>query len=179
MIFKYESNLNFSHLLNTLSCGILVMCIFYLIKDTCFVILTLCSTGEVIPVVNKEEFIHQKEMTSAHSDSTSVMISKSNSEVDNEVADKTLIDNDSSSSGNSTFIVAEDNTEIVQVKPMESLIVSNNTQSHSIVNSSKKGVQDNSVGSVSDQSILTQSHEEMSETITHSTTQLEITGMIL
>ena len=105
--------------------------------------------------------------------------------MDNEVAnndnkmaaddDKTTTDSDSSSSDNTTLIAAE---EIVQVQPMQSLIVSNSdTQPQPIITNNKE---DDIVRSVSEQSTLSQSCEEItSENITYSITQPKVIGMVL
>ena len=143
------------------------------------------SPGEVIPPISKQEFTCQQETNSAHNHSA-VMISEVHDEVDGKVAnddskmatdvDKTTTSSDSSSSDNTTLI-AEDNTEIVQVQPMQSLPVSNSdTQPHPIITSSKEN---DIVMSVSDQSTLSQSCEEISENITHSITQPKVIGAVL
>ena len=118
------------------------------------------------------------------------------SDVTDDINKTTVVDNDnttagstrrttdsdsSSSNSDSTLIITEDNTEIVQVKPMESLTVnnSNNFQSQPMGGSSKESVQDDSVTLVTDQSTLTQSCEQMSETVTYSINQPETIGKCL
>ena len=136
------------------------------------------STGEVAPIVNKKEFTQQETHIINLGNHTSPMNDEVANEVDNKVMDidsKATADNDKmatnsdssdSSSSNNSTLIAEDNTEIMQVQPMESLIVSNgNTQP--IVTSDKENVQDDSLRSVSDQSTLSQSCEKISETVTH------------
>ena len=116
-----------------------------------------------------------------------MVISKAHDDMDNEVANddnkmaaddnKTTTDSDSSSSDNTTLIATEDNTEIVQVQPMQSLIVSNSdTQPQPIITNNKE---DDIVRSVSEQSTLSQSCEEItSENITYSITQPKVIGMV-
>ena len=143
--------------------------------------IVIFSTGEVAP--NKKEFT-QQETTSIHnlSDHTSPMNKELNNKVDNKVMDngKTASDSDhsDSSSSNDTTLIAEDSTETVQVQPMESLIVSDTQPQQPMVTSGKENVQDDSLRSVSDQSTLslTQSCEKISETVTHSITQLKTIG---
>ena len=158
----------------------------------------LCSTGEVVPNVNKK-FAHQQETISAYnlSDHTLPMNNEIINEVDSEVANndskksqtaddgKMATNSDSSSSSsssssNNSTLIAEDSTEAAQVQPMESPMVSNiNTQPQLIVTSNKEHVQDDGLVSVSDQSTLSQSCDEMSETITHSITQPQMIGELL
>lgn len=103
-----------------------------------------------------------------------------NNEVDNKVMDNGKLASDSdhsdSSSSNNTTLIAEDSTETVQVQPMESLIVSDTQPQQPMVTSGKENVQDDSLRSVSDQSTLSQSCEKISETVTHSITQLKTIG---
>ena len=161
--------------------------------DLYIVTFTLHSTGEVAPGDNKKEFT-QQETASVHnlSDHTSLMNNEVNNEVDNEVMDsdsKTITDNDKmattssssdSSSSNNSTLIAEVNTETVQVQPMGSLMVSNSdTQPQPIVTSGKENVQDDSLRSVSDQSTMSLSCEKVSETVTHSITQPKMIGELL
>ena len=117
-----------------------------------------------------------------------MVISKAHDDMDNEVANndnkmtaddnKITTDSDSSSSDNTTLIAAEDNTEIVQVQPIKSPIVSNSdTQPQPIITNNKE---DDIVRSVSERSTLSQSCEEItSENVTYSITQPKVIGMIL
>ena len=142
------------------------------------------SIGEVVP---KQEFTYQQE-TNSTLNHTPVVVSKAHDDMDNEVANndnkmtaddsKTTTDSGSSSSDNTTLIAAEDNTEIVQVQPMQSPIVSNSdTQPQPIITNNKE---DDTVRSVSEQSTLSQSCEEItSENITYSITQPKVIGMVL
>lgn len=143
------------------------------------------SPGEVIPPVTKQELTCQQETNSTHNH-TSVVTSEAHDEVDSKVANddskmatngnQTTNSSNSSSSGNTTLI-AEDNTEIVQVQPVQSLPVSNSdTQPQPIITSSKEN---DMVMSVSDQSTLSQSCEEISENITYSITQPKVIGAVL
>ena len=117
-----------------------------------------------------------------------MVISKAHDDMDNEVANndnkmtaddnKITTDSDSSSSDNTTLIAAEDNTEIVQVQPIKSPIVSNSdTQPQPIITNNKE---DDIVRSVSERSTLSQSCEEItSENVTYSITQPKVIGMVL
>lgn len=109
-----------------------------------------------------------------------------NNEVDNEVMDNDSkeTDNDktatisdgSSSSSNDSTLIAEDNTETIQVQPMESLIVSDTQPQQTMVTSDRGNAQDSSLRSVSDQSTLSQSCEKISEAVAHSITQPKMIG---
>lgn len=148
---------------------------------TCY----LYSTGEVIHNVANQEFNHQQGAITRSNHTTSLFTEVDN-KVDDKIADednktitdnnKTTTDTDSSTSINNT-LVAEDNTEIVHAQPVELLMVS--TQPQPTVPSSKENVQDDIIRSVSDQSTLSQSSEQISETITHTISQPKIVGMFL
>lgn len=186
-MFCYVYELSIALFSFSVSSGIIVMCIY---KRHMFVL--FFSTGEVVPVVTKQEFARPQENISPHNLSvhTAVMISEGRNEMDNEVGDndtKTTADNSKmasddnmNSSSNNTTLIAEDNTEILQVQPMESPTISNSdTHPQPIITTSKENDQDDIVRPVSDQSTPSQSCEEISESITHSITQPKIIGTVL
>lgn len=163
---------------------------YYKSSQLYFYAICICSTGEVIPIVNKQEFTCRQETIRGHNLSvqTSLIVNEAHNEMDSEAADndgKATVDNEKittdsvSSSSNNSTLIAEDNTEIVQVQRVGLLAVSDTQPQPIVTSSSKENDQDDIVRSVSDQSTLSQSCEEKSESITHSITQPKITGKIL
>ena len=153
------------------------------------------STGEVVLNASKRE-LTQQESISTHTvtDHAPPMNGEINDAVDSEAAasadNKTTADNNKlatnsngsisnsdsySSDSNNSTLIAEGNIETAQVQPMVPLEVSNsNTQP--TVSKNKESVQGDGLVSVSDQSTLTESCDEMSETLTHSITQPKMIG---
>ena len=80
--------------------------------------------------------------------------------------------NSGSCSSNNSTLIAEGKVETAQVQPL--VVINSNTQP--TVSGSKESAQGDSLVSVSDQSTLSESCQEMSETLTHSITQPKMIG---
>ena len=155
------------------------------------------STGEVVLNASKKK-LTQQESISTHTvtDHAPPMNGEINDSVDSEAAasadNKTTAGNnkiatnsngisssDSDSNSNNSTLIAEGNIETAQVQPMIPLEVSNSNTQPTISNKlNKESVQGDGLVSVSDQSTLTESCDEMSETLTHSITQPKMIGEV-
>ena len=122
--------------------------------------------GEINDSVDSEAAASANNKTTADNNK---MVTNSNGSISSSDSD--------SSDSNSSTLIAEGNIETAQAQPMVPLEVSNSNTQPIISNKlNKESVQGDGLVSVSDQSTLTESCDEMLETLTHSITQPKMIG---